>query len=45
MPDDLERVLRYLENLDAARLGDAAEVFAKRLKKHFQGDPGRQEAL
>jgi len=33
IPDELERVLRYLENLDAARLGDAAEQFAKRLKK------------
>lgn len=33
IPDDLERVLRYLENLDITRLGDAAEVFAKRLKK------------
>ena len=33
IPDDLERVLRYLENLDAARLGDAAEMFAKRLKR------------
>lgn len=33
IPDDLERVLRYLENLDASRLGDAAELFAKRLKR------------
>ena len=33
IPDDLERVLRYLENLDIARLGDAAEIFAKRLKR------------
>lgn len=33
IPDDLERVLRYLENLDASRLGDAAEQFAKRLKR------------
>ena len=33
IPDDLERVLRYLENLDITRLGDAAEIFAKRLKK------------
>jgi len=33
IPDDLERVLRYLENLDISRLGDAAEIFAKRLKK------------
>lgn len=33
IPDDLERVLRYLENLDASRLGDAAETFAKRLKR------------
>jgi two-component system cell cycle response regulator len=33
IPDDLERVLRYLENLDAARLGDAAELVAERLKR------------
>ena len=33
IPDDLERVLRFLENLDASRLGDAAEQFAKRLKR------------
>jgi len=33
IPDDLERVLRYLENLDASRLGEAAEQFAKRLKR------------
>jgi two-component system, cell cycle response regulator len=33
IPDDLERVLRYLENLDVARLGPAAELFAKRLKR------------
>jgi diguanylate cyclase (GGDEF)-like protein len=33
IPDDLERVLRYLENLDPKRLGNAAEVFAKRLKR------------
>ena len=34
IPDDLERVLRYLENLDASRLSDAAaELFAKRLKR------------
>jgi two-component system, cell cycle response regulator len=32
IPGDLERVLRYLENLDASRLGDAAEQVAKRLK-------------
>ena len=33
IPDDLERVLRYLENLDSSRLGEAAEQFAKRLKR------------
>lgn len=33
IPDDLERVLRYLENLDVSRLGDAAEIFGRRLKK------------
>ena len=33
IPDDLERVLRYLENLDASRLGEAAEQLAKRLKR------------
>jgi two-component system cell cycle response regulator len=33
IPDDLERVLRFLENLDASRLGEAAEQFAKRLKR------------
>jgi diguanylate cyclase (GGDEF)-like protein len=33
IPDDLERVLRFLENLDHVRLGDAAELFAKRLKR------------
>jgi hypothetical protein len=33
IPDELERVLRFLENLDSSRLGDSAEVFAKRLKR------------
>ena len=33
LPPELERVLRFLENTDPARLGDAAEVFAKRLKR------------
>lgn len=33
IPEDLERVLRYLENLDASRLGDSVEIFAKRLKR------------
>jgi two-component system cell cycle response regulator len=33
LPEDLERVLRFLENLDPARLGSAAELFAKRLKR------------
>jgi two-component system, cell cycle response regulator len=33
IPDDLERVLRFLENMDPARLGAAAELFAKRLKR------------
>ena len=33
MPAELERVLRYLEGLDTARLGAAAEMFAKRLKR------------
>jgi two-component system, cell cycle response regulator len=33
IPDDLERVLRYLEALDISRLGSAADAFAKRLKK------------
>jgi hypothetical protein len=33
IPDDLERVLRYLEALDIGRLGSAADAFAKRLKK------------
>ena len=33
LPEDLERVLRFLENMDPARLGAAAELFAKRLKR------------
>ncbi|MGH8519781.1 MAG: GGDEF domain-containing response regulator, partial [Panacagrimonas sp.] len=33
LPEDLERVLRFLENTDTLRLGDAAELFAKRLKR------------
>jgi two-component system, cell cycle response regulator len=33
LPEDLERVLRFLESTDIARLGDAAELFAKRLKR------------
>ena len=33
LPEDLERVLRFLESTDTARLGDAAELFAKRLKR------------
>jgi two-component system cell cycle response regulator len=33
LPDDLERVLRFLEGTDVARLGDAAELFAKRLTR------------
>jgi diguanylate cyclase (GGDEF)-like protein len=33
LPGELERVLRYLEGLDPARLGSAAEALAKRLKR------------
>jgi diguanylate cyclase (GGDEF)-like protein len=33
IPEDLERVLRFLENTDTLRLGAAAEQFAKRLKR------------
>jgi diguanylate cyclase (GGDEF)-like protein len=33
LPGDLERALRYFENLDIARLGDAADEFARRLKR------------
>jgi diguanylate cyclase (GGDEF)-like protein len=33
LPPELERVLRFLESTDPARLGDAAELFAKRLKR------------
>jgi two-component system, cell cycle response regulator len=33
LPPDLERVLRWLEGADIARLGPAADEFAKRLKK------------
>ena len=33
LPEDLERVVRFLENMDPARLGAAAELFAKRLKR------------
>jgi hypothetical protein len=43
IPDDLERVLRYLENLDASRLGDAAELFAKRLKRISEAIQARKK--
>ncbi|HJT62107.1 MAG TPA: response regulator [Burkholderiales bacterium] len=43
IPDDLERVLRYLENLDASRLGEAAEQFAKRLKRISKAIQGRKK--
>ena len=33
LPPELERVLRFLESTDPSRLGDAAELFAKRLKR------------
>jgi len=33
LPPDLERVLRFLESTDLTRLGDAAELVAKRLKR------------
>jgi diguanylate cyclase (GGDEF)-like protein len=33
LPADLERALRYFENLDIARLGNAADEFARRLKR------------
>jgi two-component system, cell cycle response regulator len=33
LPADLERVVRFLESADIDRLGDAAEEFAKRLKR------------
>ena len=33
LPPEFERVLRFLESTDPARLGDAAELFAKRLKR------------
>ena len=42
IPDDLERVLRYLENLDVSRLGDAAETFAKRLKRISKAIQGKK---
>ena len=44
LPADLERALRYFENLDIARLGPAADEFAKRLKriaKAIQAKRGR----
>lgn len=33
LPNDLERILRFLEGADIARLGPAADVFARRLKR------------
>jgi hypothetical protein len=33
LPAELERALRYFENLDIERLGPAAEDFARRLKR------------
>ena len=33
VPPELERVLRFLESTDLTRLGDAAELVAKRLKR------------
>ncbi|HEV3009276.1 MAG TPA: diguanylate cyclase [Burkholderiales bacterium] len=33
LPADLERVLRFLENVDIGRLGAAADEFARRLKR------------
>ena len=33
LPPELERVLRFLEGTDFTHLGDAAELFAKRLKR------------
>ena len=33
LPPEFERVLRFLESADPARLGDAAELFAKRLQR------------
>ena len=33
LPADLERAVRYFENLDVARLGPSADEFARRLKR------------
>lgn len=44
LPGDLERVLRFLEGTDIARLGPAADEFARRLKriaKAIQAKRGR----
>lgn len=44
LPQDLERLLRFLEGVDAVRLGPAADEFAQRLKriaKAIQAKRGR----
>jgi hypothetical protein len=33
LPQELERLLKYLEGVDIVRLGPAADEFAKRLKR------------